>query len=113
MTEIERIARALCHAEGFNPDAPCYYHPFEPGPKGNVMPPTGETPVACWLMYKFGVEIVVTMLREGVKPELQAAFDAILEGGVADDLKLEGVEPPTPPEPYDWRDRYNLRTRAK
>lgn len=120
MNDLERIARLLCHSDGYDPDALVYPMPatyFPVGVKGFAMAPPGIAPHAQWTIYEHYVKGTLDAvlagsegadLREiiqhvicGEEIPLQLSEDEI----VVDDLPLDDVDPPPAP---GWRVKYGL-----
>jgi hypothetical protein len=105
MNDLERIARLLCIADGFNPDDLLLPYPPAVGPRGLYVIRQDDLQ-ACWHSYQNYV---------------QATLDAVLAGADDGDLRqiiehvISGEEiPDAPPDempdpaPVAWRLRYHL-----
>jgi hypothetical protein len=108
VTDLERLARIVCEADGCDPDALVYSLPLATDRRGRILaPPTPPEPT--WQHYMLQVRTTLeTVMIEVESTDVKAMLADVLEGKdvPTDDAIIEPE--PAPSKPH-WRDSYGLR----
>lgn len=110
MTDLDRIARILCEADGCDPDALVYTLPMAVDRHGRVFAPA-EPPVPTWQLYIFMVRTVIEAVMTDadgtdMHTMLQDILDQNEEAPPVDEAVEEDVSAPA--RKPGWRAKYGL-----
>lgn len=112
MTDLERIARILCEADGCDPDVQVYETPLPVDRRGRLMASL-YPPVATWMQYVFLVRTTLEAVMTGAEnTDLHAMLQDILDGGDVPDADYAVGDEEPQPDPSqrrkNWRVHYGL-----
>jgi hypothetical protein len=108
MKELERLARAVCRADGYDPDVSVNKYQQQIGAFGWPVVHGELTPQ--WALYVPVVQYTLTALIDGAEQvggDFKAFTISVLNGAEAPGQTLDDP-PPMPPRERSWRARYGL-----
>jgi hypothetical protein len=108
MTDLERLARILCEADGCNPDVLVYDQSLATDKRGRIEAPLAP-PLPTWHHYLLMARAAIEAIMTGAEnTDLHAMLKEMLEGKEdAPEPEPEATPEPPPGKP-DWRVYYGL-----
>jgi hypothetical protein len=109
MTDLERIARILCEADGCDPDALAYEQLLSTDKRGRIQAPLAP-PLPTWQFYLLMARTAIEAIMTGAEnTDLHAMLKDILAGEDDAQPAEPEAEPAPPPGKPNWRVHYGLQ----